>query len=268
MRKIFFIVLFIVIGLSYIFELDKLIAKNFTFFNDLKLSYINKVIDSSTIVEKHFNQVANIQRLKDENTQLRDYKILYTSMKNELQNLKDAVKELYIEDETANIELVKVLSYIKFNDFTKVWLDKKKDDDSILGLITDDYAAGIVVNQDGRSVALLNGNKDCSYAVFIGGYKAPGIVTSAKDGKNLKVKYIPVWADINEGDEVITSGMDDIFFEGLKVGRVKRVQKLQDMQIATVEPYAEVLQKKYFYTYEKLKTKSKKPVKKKSKKKK
>ena len=27
---------------------------------------------------------------------------------------------------------------------------------------------GIIINKDGYAVGLLNGNKDCSYAVFIG----------------------------------------------------------------------------------------------------
>ena len=55
--------------------------------------------------------------------------------------------------------------------------------------------------------------------------------------------------EIKKGDEVITSGMDNIFFEGLKVGRVIQVTDLTDMKIATVKPYVNVLKKKYFYTY-------------------
>ncbi len=43
--------------------------------------------------------------------------------------------------------------------------------------------------------------------------------------------------------------MDNIFFEGLKVGRVIQVTDLTDMKIATVKPYVNVLKKKYFYTY-------------------
>ena len=49
----------------------------------------------------------------------------------------------------------------------KVWLDKVPQDDRILGLITENSAAGIIVNKNGRSVGLLNGNKDCSYAVLL-----------------------------------------------------------------------------------------------------
>ena len=43
--------------------------------------------------------------------------------------------------------------------------------------------------------------------------------------------------------------MDNIFFEGLKVGRIIEVTSLPDMKIATVKPYVNVLKKKYFYAY-------------------
>ena len=43
--------------------------------------------------------------------------------------------------------------------------------------------------------------------------------------------------------------MDNIFFEGLKVGRITEIIDLPDMKIAKVKPYANVLQKKFFYTY-------------------
>lgn len=250
MRKFIFVLLFITIGLLYLFEIDKLIAQKFSFFNDLKLTYINKVVNISTTVEKYFNQASTIERLKIENEELKEYKILYTSTKKQLDTLKELVIGLNTSELRPKIELVKVLSYINFNDFTKVWLDQERNDDKILGLITNNYAAGIVVNKNGRSIALLNGNKECSYAVFIGKNKVPGIVTSSKDGKGMLIKFIPMWTDIKEGDEVITSGMDDIFFEGLKVGKITEITTLPDMKIAKLKPYANVLEKKYFYTYE------------------
>ncbi|MBU3014657.1 rod shape-determining protein MreC [Poseidonibacter lekithochrous] len=249
MRKFLFITLFLLVSLLYLFEVDKLIIKNFTFFNDLKLSYINKVIGISTTVEKYFNQVNNIERLQIENNELKQYKILYTATQKQLDTIKEFVITMDVDETKPNIKLAKVLSYINFNDFTKVWLDQKKEDDSILGLITEEYAAGIVINENGKSVALLNGNKESSYAVFIGEDKVPGIITSSKDGKNLQIQYIPIWADIKIGDEVITSGMDNIFFEGLKVGRIIEENTLPDMQTAIIKPYANVLKKKYFYTY-------------------
>lgn len=248
MRKFLFFLLFIAISLSYIFEVDELIAKKFSFFNDLKLSYINKFISITTTFEEHFNQATTIERLTKENENLKEYKILYTSSQKQLESLKELIIGIP-QELRPRIDLVKVLSYISFDDFTKVWLDKEKTNDKILGLITENYAAGIVVNKDNRAVALLNGNKECSYAVFIGESKSPGIITSPKKGE-IVIKYIPIWSEIKENDEVITSGMDNIFFEGLKVGRITKITTLPDMKIATLQPYANVLKKKYFYTYE------------------
>jgi rod shape-determining protein MreC len=249
MRKFLFVLLFIIASLSYLFEVDELLIKKFTFFNDFKISYINKVINISTSIEKHFNQANLIENLTIENNELKEYKILYATTQKQLEAIKEILVNIEIPQTKIKIELVKVLSYINFNDFTKVWLDKKPEDENILGLITDNYAAGIVVNKDGRSVGLLNGNKDCSYAVFIGENKMPGILTSSKNQDELTIKFIPVSAEINKGDEVITSGMDNIFFEGLKVGRIVEVIDLPDMKVATVKPYVNVLKKKYFYTY-------------------
>ena len=249
MRKFVFAFLFILAGLSYLFKVDELLVKKFTFFNELKVSYIDKIVDFSTFFVKYFKQATTIEELKTQNDELKEYKILYSTTLNQLNTLKEFFINVEIPENHPKIEIVKVLSYINYNDFTKVWLDKKIENDSILGLITDNYAAGIVVNKNNRAVGLLNGNKECSYAVFIGEEKAPGIITSSDNQEELEIKFIPIWAEIKKGDEVITSGMDNIFFEGLKVGRVLEVTDLADMKIAKVKPYVNVLKKKYFYIY-------------------
>lgn len=257
MRKLIFFFLLMVISLSYLFEIDELIVKKFTFFNDLKLSYIDKIVNFSTTAEVHLNQASTIKKLNEENEQLKKYKILSIFLENRLNKIKDLIITLDTQEIKPKIDLVKVVSYINFNDFTEVWLNKEKKNNKILGLITQNYAAGIVINKNNRAVALLNGNKECSYAVFIGENKIPGIITSLENKKNLLIKYIPIWSKVSEGEEVITSGMDNIFFEGLKVGVVTSVISLPDMKMAIVKPYANVLKKRYFFTYEQIEEKQK-----------
>ena len=249
MRKLIFVAFFIIAILSYIFKVDELIVKNFTFLSDIKTFYVKNVLDVSSLFDKYFNQAKTIEKLKQENKELRDYKVLYDIAKQELAVKDEFLKNLNVPQTTSHVELVKVISYLSFNDFTKVSLAKDLQSDKILGLISDNFAAGIVVNQQNGAIGLLNGNKDCSYSVFIGEQKSPGIIMAGENEDSLQIKFIPVLAEIKEGDEVITSGMDNIFYEGLKVGVVTEVINLADMRIAKVKPYINASKKRYFYLY-------------------
>src|SRR6218665_603094 len=119
MRKFIFAFLFIIAGLSYLFQIDELLIKKFTFLNDFKNLYISKVINFTTSFEKHFNQAETIEKLKIENGELKEYKILYTNAQNQLHTLKEFLINIDIPENKSKIEIVKVLSYINYNDFTK-----------------------------------------------------------------------------------------------------------------------------------------------------
>lgn len=250
MKRFLFLLLFVAVIVAYIFELDEVLAKNFKVFANLKTAYINSYISISENIKNHFEQKELIRLLQDENAQLKEYKILYDTTISKINNLKEFVNNVELPSMESKVEIVRVLSYINFDDFTNVWLEKEPEDNNkILGLISENYAAGILLTKQGKSVGLLNGNKDCTYAVFIGNDKSPGIITAANSSDELFVKFIPVWSDIHIGDEVVTSGMDNIFYEGLKVGRVTEIKEFPDMKIATIKPYANPLKKRFFYIY-------------------
>lgn len=249
MSKLIFVAFLTISILSYMFSIDGFLVKNFTFLNDIKTFYIKNVLDISTSFEKYFNQANTIEKLKLENKELKDYKVLYDIAKQELAVKDEFLKNQNITQINSHLELVKVISYINFNDFTKVWLAKELNSGKILGLISDNFAAGIVINQDNRAIGLLNGNKNCSYSVFIGTEKSPGIIVAGENEDTLQIKFIPILSEIKVGDEVITSGMDNVFYEGLKVGVVKEVTTLADMKIAKVRPYINASKKRYFYIY-------------------
>lgn len=233
--------------MGYIFEIDQLIARNFNPLVAVKKFYTNNAIKTQNNIEKYFNQASTITKLQAENKELKEYKQLYLASKNRLDTVLEAIgaKEV-LED---NIKFSKVLSYVRFDDFTRVWLDYEKVDDTILGVISDNYAAGIVVEEGNKAKALLNGSDKCNYSIFVGEKKAPGIIHKSKNKNYLLAKYVPIWYEINIGDEAITSGMDNIFFEGLKVGKVVSIKKMQDMQELEIEPYAQVLKQKHFFIY-------------------
>ena len=250
MNKIAFSLFFILLSLFYIFDVDKLIIRNFNFVNSFKNYYYEKALTANDFLDEYFLQASNIKKYKKENLELKKFKQLYSkniSLYNQLLNNKE------IKNSKHEIKLVKVLSYVNYNDFTKVWLDKDKKSDKILALIDDEYAAGIVIKHNDKSLALLNGNEKSNYAVYIGSNQAPGIVhKNEANGAFLKIKYVPIWINIKLNDEVITSGMDNIFYKGLKVGKVIKINKMADMQEAIIQPYSKVHKRRFFYTYEKL----------------
>ncbi len=57
-------------------------------------------------------------------------------------------------------------------------------------------------------------------------------------GAGLRVRYLPLLADVVVGDEVVTSGMGGIFPKGIPVGRVTAVERTSGalFQEATLEP--------------------------------
>ena len=55
---------------------------------------------------------------------------------------------------------------------------------------------------------------------------------------------------IKVGDEVITNGLDGIFFTGLKVGKVVKIlNNNQNYKEAIVSPYAKQNIQQYYYVY-------------------
>lgn len=247
MNRALFILIISVASLFYIFKMDRPVTEKFTFVNSIKEFYVNKSNDISVFIEQYLRQAHTIEILKKENDELTQYRTLYTNAQTSLKVLQNTIFD--VNDDKIVLKLSNVLSYVNFDDYTKVWLDYDKKDEKILGLISKNYAAGIVKNIAGKSQALLNGNEKSNYAVYIGEKKAPGIMHGTYKENLLSIKFIPIWIEIERGDEVITSGMDNIFFEGLKVGKVVGIKKMADMQEAIIEPYAKTLQAEYFYVY-------------------
>jgi rod shape-determining protein MreC len=146
-----------------------------------------------------------------------------------------------------HVELARAISYANFGDMNKLWL--KMDDfnaSKIYGLVYNENAAGIVTARDGRPLALLNGDRQCSYAVFVGPNKAPGIVRG-RNSDTMLVQYIPTWITISVGDEVVTSGLDQLFFSGIKVGKVRSIELTGGYQNAVIEPFYKGNDPAYFH---------------------
>ena len=139
------------------------------------------------------------------------------------------------------------ISYVRMGDPHKLWIEMNHfDSKQVYGLLYRGYAAGIVVSNNNRPMALLNGDIKSTYAVSVGKSMAPGIVRGNNERK-LIVDFIPTWVPIAIGDEVTTSGLDQIFLSGLQVGKVISISCASGYQSAVLEPYFYAKKPAYFH---------------------
>lgn len=244
-RYVLLLAFFVVISFYY----GGYIKKNVLFVNDFVIENIYTIKEYiGNAVSKHFNQAEQISVLRKRNEELERTSILASTFANELNRL--------LEDKNSiqyfpNISLVKAISYVQINDYKKLWLDLLASDTTKnRGLIYQGYTAGIAVNKDGRTMALLQGDEKCTFSVYVGKSKAPGIV-QGQNGKVI-VRYIPKWAQVNVDDEILTSGLDNIFFSGVPVGVVSKVNDEDMYKSVEVKPYVELNVPSYLYIVDKL----------------
>ena len=219
--------------------------------NYLKTNYHKSVKLAQDTIDKHFFQAEQITKLKDE---LQNYENNHLVM----QQLASEINDLFSENKSKlksdpRVELVRTISYEKFGNFNRLWIDIEEYNSSkIYGLTYKERVAGIVIPKNERPLALLNRDVKSTYAVHVGSKLAPGIAEGT-NGENIIVKYIPAWFNIQKGDEVVTSGLDEIFFKGLKVGKVISSSKAHGYQTAEIEPYYIVNDPSYFHIIKKVK---------------
>jgi len=210
-----------------------------------KSAYHDTVETIQSTIDEHFAQQATIQELSSQLKHYEQEHLLLTQLRSENRELLRISHSKLASD--PNVELVRVLSYAKFGDNRKLLLQMDDFDPSrSYGLVFNDLAAGIAVSSDHQPLALLNGDPKCTYAVFVGKKNAPGIV-HGNNSDTLMVRFIPTWISIKQGDEVITSGLDNLFFYGLKVGKVLSVTRSEGYQSAVIKPYHLPDQPSYFH---------------------
>lgn len=221
-----------------------LIRKNVLIINDNVISNLynfkDYVLDK---FQEHFDQAQEIKYLREKNKELEKNSILASTFANELNRLlEDKNSTQYLP----KISLVRAISYVQINDYKRVWLDIPKAIGSkSKGLIYNGYSVGILINKDNRPMALLQGDEKCIFSVYIGKDKIPALL-QGQNGKVI-INFIPKWAKINVGDEILTSGLDDIFFSGIPVGKVESVVDKDMYQIANVKTYANISIPSYLY---------------------
>jgi len=249
-KERFSFIFFMALLLSAIYFSKTLQAPFINFSHDIKSIYNYLTQSISDTVDEHLNQAKTITSQREELLQFKQTLLLSHQFAAELTALfQEYNTSIKIKPE---IVLTRALSYANFGDITKVWLDFSEFNSSkIYGLVHNGLAAGIVIERQGKPLALLNIDRKSAYAVFIGASKAPGVV-HGNGVKELLVEYIPTWKKINIGDEVLTSGLDQLFFPGLKVGKVISINKAQGYQNALIQPYYDATNPEYFHIIKKV----------------
>jgi len=245
----FFIIIALFVGAMYYNNLIQ--SPILTALNSIKSSYLNTIEFFENKIDKHIFQAQEIQNLKK---QLKQYENNHLVIQQLTKELNDVYKENNSSLSTnPKIELVRAISYEKFGNLNRLWMDIPDYNSSKLyGLTYKKFVAGIVINKNNKPLALLNSDIKSAYSVYVGKDQAPGIA-HGNNGQNIIINFIPAWFNIQAGDEVITSGLDNIFFKGLKVGKIISVTKSQGYQNALVEQYYKANEPSYFYMIRRVK---------------
>jgi len=203
---------------------------------------------TDSVFNEYIEQRDTIRKLRKEEELYRQSHLLMHEMATEFNALLAENNSSFHLD--PRVALVRTLSYASFADMNKLWLQMEEFNASRLyGLVYNETAAGIVTQRDDRPLALLNGDHQCTYAVFVGPNKAPGIARG-RNSDTMLVQYIPTWVSVAVGDEVVTSGLDNLFFEGIKVGEVRAIELTGGYQSAVIEPYYKGNDPDYFHVIE------------------
>jgi len=196
-------------------------------------SYVDMKMRIQDKIDEHLSQQEEIVRLRAENQTLQKSAVLSIAFASKL---SDILKEHNSTSYRPNVTMVESIGYTNLNDYGKVWLKFDAfNPNKIYGLLQQGYAAGIVVANDGHPQGLLLSDPKAIFAVYVGNQKMQGIAQGNR--KEVLVKYISQWLQPKVGDEVITSGLDQIFFEGIKVGVVTDVIDEESSKTVVVKPY-------------------------------
>ncbi len=249
--KFIFLSIFIITIIFLLRKEDSFQDKFATATLPIKESYLNIANSIKDSKDKYLEQAESIEKLKDENLLLRKY--LYQQ---KIKIVKLEALHKYNEEKFnlhENILRVQTISYKKLNDFSQIYLTKGNElkEDKIFGLIQKNVVAGIAIKTDEPLKGILLSNQECQFSTFIGEKKRPGIAKGI-DAKHMEINFIPKWSEINIGDKVVTSGLDNIFLPNIPVGIVTKVITQSTYKTAIIKVHADVLHPDFFYLVKKV----------------
>lgn len=196
----------------------------------------------------YFDQAQTIKTLLNDHQELETLKLKNLELQGQLKQLQDFYHMPALN--LSFVSPVQILAYVEVGNYNRVWLKEyQHHEKKFYGLVSDGIVAGVATqDQDMRMVGYLNGDSLCSYGVYIGDNKAPGIVRGT-DGA-IVVDFIPLGSEIKKGDKVKTSGLDQIFFSNIPVGEIVEIKEENGYLSAKVASYLKNTKLNYMWLIE------------------
>ena len=215
--------------------------------NPLKQHYKNFTQDIEDKSQSYIFQKESIEKLARENRVLRQRLLEQTHYIKQVKNIYSVLPELE-RYPVNNISITDTISYVKLNSFSQILLTRPKSlrKDKLYGLIQKNVVAGIAQLKNNQLFGYLTSDKMCRFSVFIGPNRAPGIAEGVQQNE-MQIKFIPKWYDIKQGDKVVTSGLDAIFFENIPVGVVTKTELHSSYKVAYIKTYSDIFHPKTFF---------------------
>lgn len=215
--------------------------------NPIKQHYKNFTQDIEDKSESYLFQKESIEKLTHENRILRQRLLEQTHYIKQVKNIYSVLPQLE-RFPSQNISITDTISYVKLNSFSQILLTKPNNlrEKKLYGLIQKNVVAGIAQVKNNQLFGYLTSDKKCRFSVFVGDLKAPGIAEGLQQNE-MQIKFIPKWYDIKEGDKVVTSGLDAIFFENIPVGIVSRTELHSSYKVAYIKTYSDIFHPKTFF---------------------
>ena len=215
--------------------------------NPIKQKYKNFTQNLEDKSQSYIFQKESIEKLSKENRILRQRlleQIHYIEQIKDIYEVLPTLSHIPVK----NISITDTISYVKLNSFSQIILTKPKGvkKDKLYGLIQGSVVAGTAIVHNNQLYGYLTSDKKCRFSVFIGKTKAPGIALGLKENEMI-VKFIPKWHKIKQGDAVLTSGLDGIFFADIPVGLVTKVEVQSSYTVAHIKTYSDIFHPKTFF---------------------
>ena len=246
-RIIIIILLLLILGVLLTRNDERITNTLLNVINPIKQNYKALTQEIEDKGHSYLFQKESIEKLSKENRILRKRLLEQTHYIKQVKDIYDVLPRLS-KLPVQNIALTSTISYVKLNSFSQIILTKPKGLNSkkIYGLMQDSVVAGIARVENNQLYGYLTSDPKCRFSVFVGEEQAPGIAMGLEKNRMI-VKFIPKWHKIKVGEQVVTSGLDNIFFAGLPVGIVTKVDMHSAYKVAYIKTYADLFHPKVFF---------------------